>query len=241
MGLFDKEIKELKAYIQKKNDKGKVRKIVNFHHEDWPQKGASEIILKDDVGVELGNPGNASKCFFVWTENGDVRDGRITIIGPDLTECKCESIPFAQILIFRGRFEDEYERYRELRSAQYNTNLHGYMIRIIPQRQQIWSRISKDALEKGFSLKILGRYLIEKSREMEYVDGAEVIFVTSSKEDVKELNDISTRVQRIFDAMNKMVEEMSLDCDTCEYNDVCYDVQELRKIRERLQKLRSEK
>jgi hypothetical protein len=34
--------------------------------------------------------------------------------------------------------------------------------------------------------------------------------------------------------MNKMVDEMSFDCDTCDYSDVCGDVAELRAMRNAL-------
>jgi hypothetical protein len=38
-------------------------------------------------------------------------------------------------------------------------------------------------------------------------------------------------VARRIAAMNKMAEEMTFDCDTCDYNAVCGDVAELRAMR----------
>jgi len=37
-------------------------------------------------------------------------------------------------------------------------------------------------------------------------------------------------------AMGKMVDELSMDCDTCEYEDVCNAVEDLKRMRDRLMK-----
>ena len=70
---------------------------------------------------------------------------------------------------------------------------------------------------------------------MPYVRSVETIFITSSKEDVLEVKTISDDVFRLISAMNKMAEELSFDCDTCDYSDVCGDVAELRSMRKKLQ------
>ena len=56
-------------------------------------------------------------------------------------------------------------------------------------------------------------------------------FVTSSVDDITELQETAGRVGRIISAMNKMLEEMAFDCDECEYVDVCDEVEELGKMR----------
>jgi len=63
-----------------------------------------------------------------------------------------------------------------------------------------------------------------------------LIFVTSSKADVEELKDLQQKVTRIISAMNKMMEELSFDCSSCEYLDVCGDVRQLGALREKLMK-----
>jgi hypothetical protein len=44
----------------------------------------------------------------------------------------------------------------------------------------------------------------------------------------------SNSIGHLISAMNKMAEEMSFDCDACEYNEVCGDVEELRSMRDKL-------
>ena len=191
--------------------------------------------MSEDVGVELGNPREESVSFVIWTETqNEARDGIISVIGPDLQVSQGESLPFGKVVIVGGKGfneENSYDKHREMEGMRYDVDLKGYMLRAVSQYQREWSRVSNDALSSGFSFSILGGVLIDKFKEKDYIDAVEVIFVTSSREDVKELRGISKGVARVIGAMNKMIEEMSFDCSTCEYADVCTDVSELRKIR----------
>ncbi|MHA1432155.1 MAG: hypothetical protein ACTSRV_17455 [Candidatus Freyarchaeota archaeon] len=63
--------------------------------------GGRGIILREDTFVELGNPKSASAALVLWTENPElVRDGYITIVGPDIPEVE-GYLPFAQITLTR--------------------------------------------------------------------------------------------------------------------------------------------
>ncbi len=76
--------------------------------------------------------------------------------------------------------------------------------------------------------------MIERFSQMPYVRSVETIFITSSREDVLEVKAISDNVTKLIYAMNKMAEELSFDCGTCDYNEVCGDVAELRAMRNSL-------
>jgi len=114
---------------------------------------------------------------------------------------------------------------------RYGIDLKGYMMKAASQYQREWSRVSHEALDRGFSSGILGGALLERFKALEFVETCEVFFVTSSGEDVRELKNISNAVIQIVGAMNKMLEELSFDCDDCEYVDVCSDVFELKKMK----------
>ncbi len=66
------------------------------------------------------------------------------------------------------------------------------------------------------------------------VTGAEVLFVPSSVAEVERLDTAASGARRIIEALMKMYEEKNFDCETCEYKDVCDEVMDLKKIRERL-------
>lgn len=233
MGLFDQPLKEIRSYIEDKRGGGLAREFAFtpvLPHADGPQ-----IILSEDTGLELGNPGFASRSLLLWDSSGNVEDGRITLVGPDFTEATTTSLPFAQVIMVGGDFSDEYDCYRDLRDATYGLRLRGFMTRVFPGRQSIWCRINKEALESGFNAQILGSSLIQSLKKLDFVDSAQVLLVTSSKEDVEELSQTADKVMDIVEALIKMYEEMNFDCEECDYVEVCDSVLELRQIRERLQ------
>ena len=53
--------------------------------------------------------------------------------------------------------------------------------------------------------------------QLDYVRAVEVIFVTAGRDDVLALRETAAEIGAIIGAMNKMAEEMSFDCDACEY------------------------
>ncbi len=224
----------------------------------WPEK--QSLVLQDDTAIELGS-GSGSLFMVLWsgdklTQASDPKlnktsDHKLTqasapkltrtgvsLIGNDLDGLKERRTSFAQIIIIEGIFDDQYETYRDLRDIIFDTKPEGVSVRIQPDRQKIWCRISKDALDKGFNLKRYGNTLIKRLQKNDAVKNASVIFVTDTPDMMKEFVDISDKVNSTVDALIKMYEEMNFDCEDCEYIEVCEEVAGLREIRERLRKER---
>lgn len=208
-------------------------------HARWPQGMNGNVVLTSDMAVELGNPRDGSVAALVWTEDRDaVNEGAITLVGPDLAQCAGQSLPFGKIVLVKTSGFDRdntYDRYRDMESLRYDINLEGYMMRGVSQYMREWSRVSQKALDKGFSLPILGGALIEKLMALDFVKGAEVVFVTAGTEHIRALGSIFEKAGSVIAAMNKMADEMSFDCDACEFSDVCDDVAELRQMRNALE------
>lgn len=236
MGLFDRPLEEIRAFINGKIASGEAR-VLPFTHV-LPRAESSQVILSEDTGLELGNPGTASRSLLLWDTEGGVADGRIVLVGPDFPEAGSQSLPYAQVIVAGGEFSDEYDCYRDLRDATYNLRLRGFMTRVFPGRQSVWCRIGKEALAAGFSAQVLGSALIQAIRELPFVHAAEALLVTSSREDIQELESPADQVMDIVEALIKMYEEMNFDCEECEYVEVCDSVVELRQIRDRLQRER---
>lgn len=238
MGLFDKHYSEIISFLDRKRSQGIVSELFPAPGSDWPTEKNRNLVLGQDTAVELGNPKDASTSFLVWANQPDkIKNGRITIVGPDLPQLSGKQVSFGKIVIVDASDFDEdntYDRYREMELLRYDIHLKGYMMRGVSQQQREWSRVSKEAISKGFSFKHLGGALIDKFSQMPYVRAVETIFISSSKEDVLEMQTVSNSVGHLISAMNKMAEEMSFDCDACEYNEVCADVEELRSMRDKL-------
>lgn len=239
MGLFDKHYCDVIAFIDRKRRQGMVSEFAHTAKCNWPSEKNRNLVLGQDTAVELGNPKDASASFLLWVNEPEkVKNGRITVIGPDLPQLNNRQAAFGKVVIVGASdfdADNSYDRYREMELLRYDIHLKGYMMRGVSQQQREWSRVSKEAISNGFSFQMLGGALIDKFLQMPYVRSVETVFITSSKEDVLEMQTISNGVVQLISAMNKMAEEMSFDCDECEYNDVCGDVEELRSMRENLQ------
>ena len=238
MGLFDKQYSEIMAFLDKKRQHGIVSEFFHTTGTNWPSEENRNLVLGEDTAVELGNPINGSTSFLLWHDDSHkVVDPRITVIGPDLPQLIEQQVPFGKVVIAGGEDFDEnncYGRYQEMEQIRYDIHPKGYMMRGVSQYQREWSRVSREAIDAGFSFQTLGGALIDKILKLAYVSSVEVIFITSGREDVMEIKTVSDDVIKIIGAMNKMATELSFDCDTCEYSEVCDDVAELRSMRRTL-------
>ena len=63
MQLFDSLIKEVRDYILRNRDQGRVKELMLQDAVSWPEAGKRDIVLRSDTGVELGNPKDESVSF----------------------------------------------------------------------------------------------------------------------------------------------------------------------------------
>ena len=230
--MFDEQLEHLDEFLIRNRTQGRVRESEVDLPPSWP--AGSSLVLEEDTALELGNPRVGSASLLLWSDERRLVDGRISLVGPDLSEIEVRSIPLGQVIIVEGDFRDEYERYRDLKDAVYETRLKGFMVRSLPSRRVIWCRVNREALEGGFSLTRLGAALVRNLKRLGFVRAVEVVFVTSDRDDLEVLEAIGRDAGRIVEAMVKMNEEMDFDCERCEFQDICGSLEELRAIRSRL-------
>ena len=232
MGLFDEQLTQVRGVMREAEEAGRLRRLDQLLPEPWPS--GSSLVLREDTALELGNPSIGSLSMLVWCEDGAASDGAVSLIGPDLAEADGADLPFAQVVIAAGEFPNEYDSYRDLRDAVYDARLKGLSLRTMPSKQVLWCRVSREAAAGGLSLGHLGAALLDNLSRVPGVTGAEALFVTASPEDVAALSSAAAGARRLVDAMMKMYQEQNFDCETCEYQDVCETVMDLKKIRKKL-------
>ena len=199
------------------------------------RKGSPEVILGEDVAVELGHPSTASQVIVLLCHEADlVRNGRISIVGPDLDEMEGGGRhPFAQVVMLAvkpGQTPDPFE----IDNTQYLMHrLAGYMVRSVPG--MLWVRVSKGGRAAGLTLETVGSALIAAyTYDFEEVEGAEVVFVTSSPSDVEALSLISTEANILAGRHKKLalgvdgeVECQELNCESCDEQEVCDSLRDI--------------
>lgn len=251
MTTFDGQIEQVAQYVAAMQAQGRtVRRTVvpsalDGLGEGLPIRvgaGASpRILLRGDTFVELGSPDAGSAVLTLWTNSTAlVAESRITVIGPDIPEAANGSLPFGQIVMVGGR-EFGSEEHSALTQAQVVADqIEGYMAR--GAGQTLWSRVSKDAAAKGFCFETLGRALMMLIRtSVPKTQTIEIVFVTSGKSDVKQLNEIAEPAQAMG---REIVKEhwkakgfdldCDLDCSSCHDQAVCDDIRDVLGARKKV-------
>ena len=123
-------------------------------------------------------------------EMNEIEDGKVEIIGPDVTDLKeGETFPLGIFVQIAGReFQEDFEPIME-RQIHHLTN-YIQSIMHIGQRDISWIRVSKTAMEKGFSLRHIGVVLHAKFHQdfTKIVDKVQVTLYTKP-EDVEKITE----------------------------------------------------
>jgi acetyl-CoA decarbonylase/synthase complex subunit beta len=116
-----------------------------------------ERIRAANMFVELAGP-KAFGAELVQVAE-DIEDGALEVIGPELSEMtEGEIYPFAISVKIQGeKLEKELEGVIERRIHELCNYVKGFMH--LNQRDQIWCRVSKEAVEAGFTLEHLAKAL----------------------------------------------------------------------------------
>jgi len=134
-------------------------------------------IRKEEMYVEFG--GGRSPAFELLQLKGkdEVVDGKVTVIGPEITEMKEGSAnPLAILISVAGTtMKKDYEPVLERRI--HNFVNYGEGSWHVAQRDLIWVRISKEAVAKGVKIEHIGKLLASKFR-MDFPSLIDAVSVT---------------------------------------------------------------
>jgi len=134
-------------------------------------------IRKEEMYVEFG--GGRSTAFELLTMRnaGEIQDGQVTVIGPEIDAMKEGSAnPLGIIVEVAGRsMKKDYEPVLERRI--HNFVNYGEGSWHVAQRDLIWVRISKEAVAKGVKITHIGKLLASKFR-MDFPQLLDAVAVT---------------------------------------------------------------
>ncbi len=188
-----------------------------------------ERVRGADLHVQCG--GGKTQCteLVKMAEMNEIEDGKVEIVGPDITELKeGETFPLAIFVQIAGReFQTDFEPIMERQIHHLVNYIQGIMH--IGQRDISWVRISKSAVEKGFTLKDIGVVLHAKFHQdfQKIVDKVQVTLYTK-KADVDKITKIAREEYKTRDErVDKMTDEdvdLFYSCTLCQSfapNHVC--------------------
>jgi acetyl-CoA decarbonylase/synthase, CODH/ACS complex subunit beta len=143
-----------------------------------------ERIRSANMFVELAGPKSLG-AELVQVE-GNVEDGKLEVIGPDLQDMQEGEIhPLGILIEIQGEaLEKELEGVIERRTHELCNYIKGFMH--LNQRDQIWCRVSKEALEAGFKLEHLAKALSILFKEEYPIIEAIAITIMTEEDRVQE-------------------------------------------------------
>jgi len=180
-----------------------------------------ERVRGQDLYCQMG--GGKTQCteLVKMAEMNEIEDGKVTIVGPDVNEIKeGGASPLGIYVQIAGReFQTDFEPIIERQIHHLINYMQGIMH--IGQRDIAWIRLSKAAVEKGFSLKHIGVVLHAKFHQdfQKIVDKVQVTLFTK-KEDVDKLTqrargEYKTRDERVEKMKDEDVETY-YSCTLCQ-------------------------
>lgn len=180
-----------------------------------------ERIRKDDLFMECGGGRTSGVEVLISKELDEVQDGLVTIEGPDIKDIEQgQNLPIAILVEVAGReMQSDFEPILERQFHHLINYIQGIMH--MGQRNIMWVRIGKAAVEKGFSFTHFGKVLHGKLHQEfgAIVDKIQVkIFTEQAKvEEVQELarNVYAERDKRLG-SMTDETEEVFYSCTLCQ-------------------------
>ena len=180
-----------------------------------------ERIRKDDLFFECGGGRTLGVELTVSKDMSEVEDGHIEMLGPDLDQVKeGDKLPFGMIVEVAGRqMQPDFEPILERQIHHLVNYVQGIMH--IGQRNIMWIRVGKAAVEKGFLLKHIGKVMHAKYHQEfgNIVDKVQVKIYTE-EEKVKEVmalaKDVYSQRDRRVEGMTDETEETFYSCTLCQ-------------------------
>ncbi|MGB2827348.1 MAG: acetyl-CoA decarbonylase/synthase complex subunit alpha/beta [Dehalococcoidales bacterium] len=166
-----------------------------------------ERVRGEDIYLEAGG-GRTPMVEWVTSKRMDeVEDGKIEVIGPELTDVEAGSqLPMAIAVEVAGRnMQEDYEPILERQIHHLINYAQGSMH--IGQRDIAWLRVSKQAVEKGFKLSHIGTLLHAKLHQDfgRIFDKLQVKLYTEEAQ-VKE---VATKAKEVYATRDARIEGMT--------------------------------
>ncbi len=180
-----------------------------------------ERIRKDDLYMECGGGRTTGVEVLVSKDMSEVEDGAVILEGPDISDIEeGQNLPIAILVEVAGReMQSDFEPILERQFHHLINYIQGIMH--IGQRNIMWVRIGKAAVEKGFSFKHIGVVLHGKlHQEFGAILDKVQVKIYTVQDKVDEVMELAKKVYAERDlrlgAMTDETEDVFYSCTLCQ-------------------------
>jgi acetyl-CoA synthase len=176
-----------------------------------------ERIRKDDLFMECGGGRTSGVEVLVSKDMAEITDGEVTLEGKDICDIsEGENLPISILVEVAGReMQSDFEPILERQFHHLINYVQGIMH--IGQRNIMWIRIGKAAVEKGFSFKHIGKVLHGKlHQEFGAILDKVQVKISTVQETVDEVKELARGVYEKRDLrLGNMTDETEEDFYSC--------------------------
>ncbi|MCF6289566.1 MAG: CO dehydrogenase/CO-methylating acetyl-CoA synthase complex subunit beta [Desulfobacterales bacterium] len=180
-----------------------------------------ERVRKDDLFMECGGGRTPAVEVLVSKDMGDVEDGLVIVEGPDIKDIEQgHNLPLAILVEVAGReMQSDFEPILERQFHHLINYIQGIMH--MGQRNIMWLRIGKAAVEKGFSLAHIGKVLHGKlHQEFGAILDKIQVKIYTEPDQVEKVQEVARTVYAERDerlgTMTDETEEIFYSCTLCQ-------------------------
>lgn len=180
-----------------------------------------ERVRKDDLYLECGGGRTLGVEVLVSKDMEEVQDGLVTVEGPEMTDVQPGAkLPLAILVEVAGRnMQSDFEPILERQFHHLINYAQGIMH--IGQRNIMWLRVGKQAIEKGFKFEHIGRILHGKiHQEFGAIADKVQVKIYTDEAKVKEVLELAKQVYAARDerlgSMTDETEETFYSCTLCQ-------------------------
>ncbi len=168
-----------------------------------------ERVRGKDLFCQMGGGKTQATEYLEMAGMNEVEDGKVEVIGKDITDLKeGDVLPLGIFLQVAGReFQQDFEPILERQIHHLINYIQGVMH--AGQRDIAWVRVSKAAVEKGFTLKDLGVVLHAKLHQdfQAILDKIQVTIYT----DQKDVDKLTAKARAAYKYRDERVDKMTDD------------------------------
>jgi len=175
-----------------------------------------ERVRGKDLFAQCGGGKTQATELCRMVDMGDIDDGTVELVGPDITDLKeGDTFPLGIFVQIAGReMQEDFEPILERQIHHLINYIQGVMH--IGQRDIAWVRVSKAAKEKGFTLKDIGTVLHAKFHNDfgKILDKVHVTLYTKKKD----VDKITKEARAIYNNRDDRVENMTDETEEIYYS-----------------------
>ena len=205
--------------------------------EPWEILDKNIYLFDKNTAFELGGYPKESVNMLTQSSNKLI-DGFYVVGDENLIKTE-KHLSFGKIVILKIKdidVDNIYDFSQEVLLKDAKSHFKDVMTRASSKHYYINYKVSKDAQKAGFSFAKIANAIKAQFMQIDAVEDVSVIFIIGDSDIYKKLLPLCEKTKEATIALNHMFDGVDMDCHSCTMNDICDEVQGLRKLHKQLNK-----